>query len=224
MDARCDDTPEARGAARGDPRGDCLQGLRVRRAWRRDEPALRLGCGRRRRAAGTGLRAGPRTALPADDMARAPGCRMPGCTAATAEGSRRSTSAGKGRFTLLTGIGGEGWVEAAAARRQGTRHRHRGHRHRPAPGLGGSIPATGPTRARWATAASCSSGPTSMSPGGARRLPAIRPANCAASSRPFSAGERHGRRKSKAFSPRRTRSRSSRRGNRNAKDERARRR
>ena len=87
--------------------------------------------------AGAGLRAGRRAALPADDLARRPAAACLAVRRATATRSRRSTLTGQGRFTVLTGIGGEGWVEAAKARRQGTRHRHRSPCDRPAPAVAG---------------------------------------------------------------------------------------
>ena len=105
-----------RGAARGAPQGDRLQGLRVRRAWRRDEPALHVRRGRHRRPAGAGLREGPRTPLPADDLARRAPAACLGVRRDAARRSRRSTSAGQGAFTLLTGIGGEGWVDGGRRR------------------------------------------------------------------------------------------------------------
>ena len=67
-----------------------------------------------------------------------PGARLPHVWVFGRDGRKVSTLdlAGKGRFTIFTGIGGEGWVEAGADGRQGTRHRHRRPRHRPAPATG----------------------------------------------------------------------------------------
>ena len=137
MDARCDDTARRRGAARGDPQGDRLQGLRVRRPWRRHEPALQLGCGGHRRPARAALRAATASSTTSRRPGPARACPMSGSMAATGGRPRPSTSPGKGRFAIFTGIGGEGWIEAGARGRQGARHRHRRLRHRPAPGLGG---------------------------------------------------------------------------------------
>ena len=94
MDARCDDTPQAEEQRAADPRGDRLQGLRIRRARRRDEPALPLRRGRRGNG-GAGILARSRAALPADHVARRPAAACSGCSARTAPGSRRSTSAAR---------------------------------------------------------------------------------------------------------------------------------
>ncbi len=62
--------PPRRGATRGAAQGDRLQEIRVRRPWRRDEPALSLVCDPHRRPGRAGLPGGPRTALRPDDVAR----------------------------------------------------------------------------------------------------------------------------------------------------------
>ena len=80
----------------------------------RDEPALPLGRGGDGRPDRTGLRAGSGTALPADHLARRAPAACLAVRCGRARSIRRSTCAGKGQFTLFTGIGGEAWVEAAA--------------------------------------------------------------------------------------------------------------
>ena len=90
MEARSDDTPEARERAREAARGDRLQGLRVRRPWRRDEPALRFGRGRSRRFARTGIHGGSANSTTRPPPGRARDCRM--------SGSRRT----EGRFPRWT--------------------------------------------------------------------------------------------------------------------------
>jgi 2,4-dichlorophenol 6-monooxygenase len=64
-----------------------------------------------------------RTAPVADDMelhyqpTTCPGARLPHAWVYDRNGGRHSTLdlCGRGQFTLLTGIGGEGWVQAAGA-------------------------------------------------------------------------------------------------------------
>ena len=81
-----------RRAARRDPRGDRLQGLRVRRPWRRDEPALPVRApivtdGQTEPAFERGCRA----ALPADHLARRAAAACLGVRIGRRQGIRRST-------------------------------------------------------------------------------------------------------------------------------------
>ena len=99
---------EAARAAREAARGDRAQELRVQRPRRRARPALPLRRGGPRRHA----RAGVRRATPSSTTTRRPGPAR-GCRTSWLEhrGGRkvlaRHDLAGKGRFTLLTGIGGD---------------------------------------------------------------------------------------------------------------------
>ena len=107
-----------------------------------------LGRGGDRRPARTGLRPGSRTALPADDLARRAPAACLGLRRDGRAGTRRSISAGKGRFTHPHRHRRRGLGRGRADGRHGTRHRHRGHRDRPAPRLSRTTPATGRARAR----------------------------------------------------------------------------
>ncbi len=86
---------EGREAARGAAQGDRVQEIRIRLPWRRNEPALPVDGGGRRRHAGAGFRARPRTALPPDDLA---GCAHSACVGVrqvTARSIRRSICAAR---------------------------------------------------------------------------------------------------------------------------------
>ena len=134
-------------------RGDRLQGLRVQRARRRAQPALRLGRDRPRRHAGPGEL--PATPSCTTSPPPAPGAKVP--HAWLGRGTDRVSTldlGGRGRFALLTGIGGEalGGAAAAVASRPGHRA-HRGHRARP--GVRGPVRRLGPAargRRRGSTA------------------------------------------------------------------------
>ena len=181
MDARCNEHAGGRRAARGDPQGHCLQGIRVRCPRRRDEPALPVRRGRHRRPARAGLHQGSRNCTTSRRPGPARGCRMPGCSITSGEKVSTLDLTGHGEFTVLTGIGGEGWVEAAEDGRQGVGHRDRRPCHRPAPALAGSYRRLG----------ECPRNPRQRRPAGppgpsrrlarARRWPPIRPPNCAGS-------------------------------------------
>ena len=116
IDDRADDTPEARAKREALHEGAGAQGLRVQRPRRGAQPPLRQRRGRPRRHPGARLRPRPRALLPPDHVAgRAPAPRL-------ARAPRRhrphpavapTTSPGKGRWTLFTGIGGEDWAVAA---------------------------------------------------------------------------------------------------------------
>ena len=108
-----------RGAREQTARGHCLQGLRVRRAWRRNEPALRVGGRGAGRNDGAGLRDDPELVYQATTF---PGARAAACLGARRTASKLSTLdlCGKGRFTLITSIGGDAWIAAADASRPAT--------------------------------------------------------------------------------------------------------
>ena len=121
----------ARGAgAREAARRDRAQELRVQRPRRRAGPALSL----RARSSPTGRRS-PRTrATPSSTTPPTtwPGARLPHCWLERG-GERVSTHdlAGKGRFTLLTGIGGEAWVAGRGRDLRAHGRGDRGVRDRP---------------------------------------------------------------------------------------------
>ena len=148
-----------------------------------------------------------RTPLPADHLAR----RAPAACLAvsTTTGGKVSTLdlSGKGRFTLFTGIGGEAWIEAARVVGKELGLDIDALRHRPPPGLAGLSPATGPRRARSATAAACWSDRTSHV-GWRREAMADDPAaELRRVAQAILEGDRHGT-DEKAISPRRTRPKS----------------
>ena len=99
-----------------------------------------------------------------------PGARLPHAWLERG-GEKVSTHdlAGKGRFTLLTGIGGEGWVEAAADVDAAHRRADRGVRDRPGRATPTTSTTTGRARAKWRSRAACSCARTRTWPGGARR-------------------------------------------------------
>jgi 2,4-dichlorophenol 6-monooxygenase len=113
MDARCDRTPRRRTPARGDPQGHRLQEIRIRRPWRRDEPALQVG-GRIVTDGDTEPKFEKDPELHYQPTSWA-GARLPHAWVFTEAGGKASTLdlTGKGKFTILTGIGGDGWVKAA---------------------------------------------------------------------------------------------------------------
>ncbi len=95
-----------------------------------------------------------------------PGARLPHAWVFDRDGKQHSTLdlTGHGKFTILTGIGGEGWVEAArdAARRSASTSRPTSSARAATTRI---TPATGPMPARSATAACCSCAPIITSPG-----------------------------------------------------------
>ena len=105
MAARTDDTPEAAERSDEAARGDRAQELRVQRARRRDGPALRSAAVVSDGTPEPAFDARPGAVLPPDDLA---GRAAAACWLEHAAGSRCRTLdlAGKGRFALLTGIGG----------------------------------------------------------------------------------------------------------------------
>ncbi len=107
--------PGGREAARGAARGDRVQGLRVQRPRRRAEPALRLR--RRRPRRHRPSRAPPATPSCTTTPRTRPGAKLPHAWLTTDHRRQVSTLdlVGHGRFTVVTGIGGEGWVSAADA-------------------------------------------------------------------------------------------------------------
>ena len=110
---RKDDTPEARARSGRATRGDRAQGLRVQRARRRAQPALRV----RPRSSPTARRSRSTTATPSSTTTRRRGRARSCRTLARPRRPQVCTHdlAGKGRFTLLTGIGGEAWARPRAS-------------------------------------------------------------------------------------------------------------
>ena len=176
MDARCDDTAGGRSAARGAPQGDRLQGLRVRRPWRRDEPALHVRTrwsptaspsrpSTRTASCTTSRPPGPARALPHVWVFDRDGREGLDARPVPARAASRSSpaSAARAGSTPAKTVGTELGLD------------DRRPRHRPAPATGRTSPATGRARAKSATPAASSSAPTSTSPG-AREAMAADPA------------------------------------------------
>ena len=101
--------------ARGAAQGDRVQEIRVRLPWRRDEPALPVGGGGWRRHARSRNSSAIANCTTTRPPGRARAFRMCGYSTSRARSIRRSILCGKGSFTILTGIGGEGWADAAKA-------------------------------------------------------------------------------------------------------------
>ena len=115
----------------------------------------------------------PELLLPPDDVAgRAPAARA----GSSSTGAKVSTLdlAGKGRFTLLTGIGGDAWSEAAARGRRAHRRRDRRLRDRARPRGARHLRRLGAAARGGATTAACSCGRTRTSPGARHRSPRTR--------------------------------------------------
>lgn len=114
MDARCDDTPEAQVQRR------LIREAIARKVYEFDAHGVDLNHRYRSGAIVTDGAAEPAYARDPQLHYQAtswPGARLPHVWLQAADGRRASTLdlAGKGRFTLFTGIGGDGWARAAAA-------------------------------------------------------------------------------------------------------------
>ena len=150
-------------------RGDRLQGVRVRRARRRAQPAVRVGGGRAGRYADAGYRRDPELYAQPTNLA--------GRQAAAHLGDpRRAPSStldlvGHGRFSVVTGIGGEAWLEAAAA--LSDEHRPGDHPglDRSGPAVRGSVRDLGRAAGDRRRRGHCWSGPTCTSRPGSWRAP-----------------------------------------------------
>ncbi len=107
MDARCDDTPAAEAQREALRKAIAFKNYEFDCPWRRDEPALPVGRGGDRRPDRAGLRAGTANCTTSRRPGRARACRMSGCSTRRARRHSTLDLCGKGRFTILTGIGGE---------------------------------------------------------------------------------------------------------------------
>ena len=171
MEVRKENSPGgARGAAQAQG-GDRAQELRVQRAWRGARAALPLArwCRTARRSRSTRAIRSSTTTRP---RGRARGSRTPGSS--TAAKVSTHDLAGKGRFTLLTGIGGEAWAEAAADVTQRTGRADRGVRDRSRRATRTTSTTTGRGRARSRSRAACWCAPTRTSRGARTRWPRTR--------------------------------------------------
>ena len=172
IEARKDDTPEARRAAAQAARGDRAQELRVQRARRRDEPALRVRRGREP----TARRSRSSPATPSCTTTRRPGraraCRTSGWARPAAR-SRPTTSRARA---------GSACSPASAARRGPTRRKAvtastgvEIAAYVIGPGREYSTPTTtGRAPGRSRSRARCSCVPTAWSRGARTRSPTIR--------------------------------------------------
>ena len=147
-----DDRRPPRSSAQAAARGDRLQGLRVRRAWRRDEPALQVEA----RSSPTARRIRASATIPSSSTSRRPsrarGCRMSGCEKGAqklsiARSLRQGPLHADHRRSAATR-----WIEAAKRRLEGNGRRHHRRQGRPGLRLRGSLRRLGAMPARSATA------------------------------------------------------------------------
>ena len=164
MDARCDDTPAA------EEQRAAIRKAIAAKVYEFDAHGVEMNQRYVSDAVVTGGQPAPAFEKDAElhyQPTTWPGARLPHAWLFAQDGSRLSTLdlCGKGRFTVLTGIGG--WV-SILPRMSSARARS-----------GRICTATGRGSARSATAASCWCGPTIMSAGAAKPPPPIRSPSCA---------------------------------------------
>jgi 2,4-dichlorophenol 6-monooxygenase len=125
MDARCDDTPAA------ERQRAALREAIAFKKYEFDAHGVEMNQRYRSGAVVTDGQAEPAFELDAElhyQPTTWPGARLPHVWVFDEAGAQHSTLdlTGRGRFTLLTGIGGEGWGRGRGARGRGVRARHRG--------------------------------------------------------------------------------------------------